>query len=79
MLEKYKLALEDAITSVKMDENFTKGYLRAAKCYLMLGNPSLSIDWYDKVLLLQPHNPQAAEEVRHQHSLILVSQYTHSL
>ena len=42
----------------------SQGYLRAAKCYLMLGNPSLSIDFYMKVLHVQPHHKQAKEEVR---------------
>ena len=40
-----------------------QGYLRAAKCHLMLGNPSLSIDFYHKVLHVQPHHKQAKEEV----------------
>lgn len=38
--------------------------MRAAKCHLMLGNPSLSIDFYHKVLHMQPHHKQAKEEVR---------------
>lgn len=41
----------------------SQGYLRAAKCHLMLGNPSLSIDFYHKVLHVQPHHKQAKEEV----------------
>lgn len=65
MLTEYKAALEDARVSIEMDESFTKGYLRAAKCHLMMGNPSLSIDWYNKALVLQPRNRQAAEEVWH--------------
>ena len=64
MLEQYQRALEDAVTSVKLDEAFLKGYLRAAKCHLMLGNPSLSIDYYRKVLERAPGNTQAKSEVR---------------
>ena len=62
MLEQYQRALEDAVKSIKLDEQFVKGYLRAAKCHLMLGNPSLSIDYYRKVLELAPGNTQAKQE-----------------
>ena len=64
MLEQYQKALEDAVKSIALDEGFVKGYLRAAKCHLMLGNPSLSIDYYHKVLERAPGNSQAKEEVR---------------
>jgi len=40
-----------------------QGYLRAAKCHLMLGNPNLSIDFYRKVLSVQPRHKQAKEEL----------------
>ena len=40
-----------------------QGYLRAAKCYLMLGNPSLSVDYYHKVLLVEKRNKQAQDEL----------------
>ena len=80
MLEDYSRALDDSITSIKLEESFTKvriritcshlksahyhqGYLRAAKCHLMLGNPSLSLDFYEKVLNVEPKNQQAIEEV----------------
>lgn len=62
MLEKYQRALEDAVKSIKLDERFVKGYLRAAKCHLMLGYPSLSIDYYRKVLEQAPTNTQAKHE-----------------
>ncbi len=64
MLEDYKKALTDAQQSISLDETFVKGYLRAAKCQTMLGDPDLSIVWYDKALQLQPRNKQALEEVR---------------
>ena len=63
MLEEYRKALDDAVQSIKLDEGFVKGYLRAAKCHLMLGNPSLSIDFYRKVLERAPGNTQARQEV----------------
>ena len=43
---------------------FVQGYLRAAKCYLMTGNPSLSIDYYRKVLNVEKRNKQAMHEMR---------------
>ena len=58
MLEKYQKALEDAVRSIALDEGFVKGYLRAAKCHLMLGNPSLSVDCYRNVLERAPGNSQ---------------------
>ena len=63
MLNLHQRALEDAQTAIKLDPKFVKGYLRAAKCHMMMGNPSLSTDYYDKVLIMQPGNSQAKEEV----------------
>lgn len=63
MLNRYQSALEDARHSIVLDDTFVKGHLRTAKCHMMLGNPALSLDYYDKVLALQPHNTQATEEV----------------
>lgn len=63
MLEKWSLALDDCTKAVQMDECYTKGYLRAAKCHLMLGNPSLSIDYYQKVLGFERGNKQAMAEM----------------
>lgn len=37
MLGKYKEALEDSQTSVKLDSSYTRGYQRAAKALLTLG------------------------------------------
>lgn len=63
MLNQYQSALDDARHCITIDDTFVKGHLRAAKCYMMMGNPALSIDYYDKALLLQPRNTQAVEEV----------------
>ena len=38
MLGKMKEALQDAVKSIEIDKGFIKGYLRASKCYLTLGN-----------------------------------------
>ena len=37
--------------------------MRAAKCYLMTGSPSLSIDYYRKVLEVEKKNKQALAEL----------------
>ena len=63
MLEEYQKALEDAVRSIALDEGFVKGYLRAAKCHQMLGNPSLSVDYYRKVFERAPGNSQAKMKV----------------
>ena len=64
MLSLHHKALEDAQIGIRLDPGFVKGYLRAAKCHMMMGNPSLSIDFYNKVLVMQPGNSQAKEEVQ---------------
>ena len=63
MLEEYQKALEDAVRSIALDEGFVKGYLMAAKCHQMLGNPSLSVDYYRKVFERAPGNSQAKMKV----------------
>ncbi|XP_019854968.1 PREDICTED: dnaJ homolog subfamily C member 7-like [Amphimedon queenslandica] len=70
MLGHHQRALEDAQMAIKLDPNFVKGYLRAAKCHMMMGNPSLSTDYYDKVLMIQPGNSQAKEEKKQCESMI---------
>lgn len=63
MLNQWSLALEDCTKALSLDEEFTKAQLRAAKCHLMLGNPSLSIDYYSKVLDVERANKQARAEL----------------
>ncbi len=63
MLHLWSLALDDCTRAIQLDEVYTKGYLRAAKCHLMLGNPSLSIDYYQKVLGFERGNKQALAEM----------------
>ena len=41
-----------------------QAFLRAAKCHLMTGNPSLSIDYYRKVLQVEKRNKQALAELQ---------------
>ncbi len=48
MLHDWKKALDDAITATEKDANFTKGYLRAGKCYMQLGDFTRSKMQYEK-------------------------------
>ena len=57
------ITLELELTSPLLLPSLCQGYLRAAKCYLMLGNPGLSTDYYGKVLEAEPRNRQALEEL----------------
>ena len=70
MLNKYSEALDDCIKAIQLDEQFTKSYLRAAKCHLMLGNPSLSLDYYQKVLGFERANKQALAEMEVSHRVL---------
>lgn len=63
MLNQHQAALDDARHCISIDDQFVKGHLRVAKCHMMLGNPSLSIDYYDKAISLQSRNTQAVNEV----------------
>jgi len=43
MINKHRSALEDAMQATKVDQHFAKGYLRVAKCYIALGNPTAAL------------------------------------
>ncbi|KAK3083542.1 hypothetical protein FSP39_025158 [Pinctada imbricata] len=63
MLNKYREALEDARQSVRLDQQFVKGYLRAGKCQLALGEASAASNCYRKVLDLEPNNSTAKADL----------------
>ena len=63
MLAKYAEALEDARQAVRLDELFTKGHLREAKCHLALGESAAAVRSYTKVLEYEPENKTAKNEV----------------
>ncbi|XP_078621401.1 dnaJ homolog subfamily C member 7-like isoform X2 [Branchiostoma floridae x Branchiostoma japonicum] len=64
MLGKFREGLEDARQTTRIDSNFLKGYMREAKCLLMLGDPSQAISTYQKVLQLDPNNQSVADELK---------------
>ena len=65
MLENYAAALEDALTSIKLDDKFVKGYLRAGKCYINTGNFVKARETLSRGMLIDRKNRSLkAEEQR---------------
>lgn len=64
MLSAYDKALEDAQSAIKLDENFLKGYYRAAKCHLAMGSIKNAIMYLEKVLEKDPKNKDAQNDLR---------------
>ncbi|XP_027043657.1 dnaJ homolog subfamily C member 7-like [Pocillopora damicornis] len=64
MIGNYDKALEDAQTAIKTDENFMKGYFRAAKCHLVMGSIGNAINYLQKVLEKDPKNKDAQDDLR---------------
>lgn len=71
MLSQYSKALEDARTSVQIDANFVKGYIRIAKCCMTLGDVggaksalqhASSIDPRNTTLSTERHNLESLEK-----------------
>lgn len=64
MLSAYNKALEDAQSAIKLDENFLKGYYRAAKCHLAMGSIANATQYLQKVLQKDPQNKDAQSDLR---------------
>lgn len=62
-LGKYNDALEDSLTSVRLDPNFTKGHMRVGKCYLQRGEYGAAEQAFKRALVLEPSNPQLKTEL----------------
>uniref|UniRef100_F6UAP7 J domain-containing protein n=2 Tax=Ciona intestinalis TaxID=7719 RepID=F6UAP7_CIOIN len=70
MLQKYKEALEDAQTAIKVDNTFAKAYIREAKCHIALGNAQAALLSLQKAKDLDPSCDHAVmAEVRHARTL----------
>ena len=53
MLGQFVQALEDAKTSVQLEPNFVKGYIRVAKCCVALGEIHAARQvWYKSVYVI---------------------------
>jgi DnaJ homolog subfamily C member 7 len=64
MIANYKEALNDAKKSISLDEKFEKGYLRAAKCCLLLGDLVQTDQIIKKLLELDPNNTTLKDEIQ---------------
>ena len=59
MMEKYKQALDDTQHALRLDDSFVKCHMRAAKCFIALGNVSSARHSLERVLSLEPRNKVA--------------------
>lgn len=64
MLANYKEALNDAKRSIQLDSKFEKGYLRAAKCCILLGDLTATEQIIKKFLELDPKNTALKGEIQ---------------
>lgn len=62
MLSQFSQALDDAKTSVTIDDAFVKGYIRVAKCCISLGDTTSAGQAVDKALSIEPNNATALQE-----------------
>ena len=63
MTKDYQSALNDARKSTAYNSNFTKGYLREAKCHMTLGSAPFAKRCLLKALEIDPSNQQAKTDV----------------
>merc|ERR1719412_2376748 len=64
MLSQYHKALEDAKTAVNLDNNFVKGFVRIAKCSVLLGETSSAKQAIDQGLALEPNSKAFGMEIQ---------------
>lgn len=64
MLANYKEALNDAKKSIQLDPKFEKGYLRAAKCCILLGDLTQTEQIIKKFLEQDPSNTALKAEIQ---------------
>ncbi len=63
MTKDYRNALNDARQSTHYNAKFVKGFMREAKCHMILGSLSLGKKCLEKALEIEPNNKQAQQEV----------------
>lgn len=64
MMGNYRLALEDALKSVSLDNGFLKGYQRMLKCGIALGDVTVAEQAVKRVEELEPSKASIANELR---------------
>ena len=62
MLSQFPQALDDAKTSVTIDDAFVKGYIRVAKCCISLGDTTSARQAIEKALSMEPNNTAVLQE-----------------
>jgi len=63
MNKAFKAAIEDARCATKLDHRFVKGYMRAAKCYMSVGQSASARDTLHQALEIEPKNKQIQQEL----------------
>ena len=63
MKKEYNKALDDARTANSLDPSFTKGYIRAAKCYIATGQTNNALQALHQAKELEPKNKAILDEV----------------
>jgi len=63
MKKDYRLAIEDCRTALRIDPQFAKGYQRAGKCFLSLGDFSEAKRQLKEAEKLEPHNKTLQQEL----------------
>ena len=62
MLAQYGWALDDAKMSVQLDQMFTKGYIRVAKCCIATGDIASARQALDTAAGIEPNNSAVMQE-----------------
>lgn len=57
----YNEAIKDCETSIEIDKEFMRAYLRKATCHLMLKQFPLALETYEKGLIINPSNMELLE------------------
>jgi len=70
MKKDYTKALEDARTAISLDSSFTKGYIRAAKCYIATGQTNNAMQALHQAKELEPKNKAILDELKKVHVMV---------
>lgn len=70
MKKEYLKALEDARTANSLDSKFTKGYIRAAKCYIATGQTNNALQALHQARELEPKSKVILEELKKVHIMV---------
>jgi len=63
MIEKYKQGLADCEKATALDPKFVKGYLRAGKCHIRMGDMKAAREAFGQAKVYEPQNAQVKTEL----------------